>query len=192
MNNYAKAHANAIRHWTHYVPQNTPEHYNFIRNSPVVEFQTNANIIKMLKLFSLNPKQYNVYLYNKSRWPHLAVKRHHKYYIMNVKPFIGNRLPGRMVPAYNHLEEIGLVNKALMNRYITQRSLERLAKEKYTLSQAKKLMKVANILNQSIQRRKETARQIGTAWRNIAAFRAAKRRWTNSVTAKNKNTMSPN
>jgi hypothetical protein len=115
---------------------------------------------------------------------------------MKQKPFIKNGLLlGKvrgLVPVTNHLGNYALVNKALMNRYITQRSLKNLANQKYTLQQAKTLMKVANILNQSIQRRRETARQIGAAWRNAAAFTAAKRRWVNSVTAKNKNTMSPN
>ena len=184
---------NAVNHWygknAYYRNSNEPLYYKFIRNSPVVEFKTNANVIRMLKQFGLGGTNSNYY---KGRNTYQGaifrqVPKHRKLYIMNVKPFrlaYGekgiNKIPG-MVKAWNqhsrNLGQLALVNKALMNRYLHQRSLEALAKQKYTLANAKKLVKVTNILNKNIQRKRQVVRNAAEKWRFQASMQAGKKRF---------------
>ena len=157
-NNYSKA----VNHWYgqgHLTKPNTREYYQFIRRSPVVEFRTNANVIRMLKQFGLGGNNSNYY---KGRSTYQGaifnqVPKHRKLYIMSSEPFRFrkefpkgiNTIPG-MVKAWNQKARntirgervrLVLVNKELMNRYIHKRSIA--FKEKYTLENAKKLIKVA-------------------------------------------------
>lgn len=144
----------------------------------------------MLKQFGLGRNNSNYY---KERATYEGaifsqVPKHRKLYVMNVEPFhlaYGekgvNKFPG-MVKAWNQKKRnygrrLGLVNKALMNRYIHQRSLEALAKQKYTLANARKLTKVANILNASIQRSRARPERIKTALKNALAYERARKRF---------------
>lgn len=187
-NNYM----NAVNHWYgsgYLLKPNEPWYYRFIRESPVVKFKTNANVIRMLKQFGLGGTNSNYY---KGRNTYQGavfnqVPKHRKLYIMNKEPFILayeekgiNKIPG-MVKAWNqHRRNHGrlvLVNKALMNRYIHKRSLEALAKQKYTLANARKLTKVANILNKNIQRKRQVVRNAAEKWRFQASMQAGKKRF---------------
>lgn len=187
-NNYMKA----VNHWHgsgYLTKPNETWYYRFIRESPVVEFKTNANVIRMLRQFGLGGKNSNYY---KGRNTYEGaifsqVPKHRKLYIMNVEPFhvpYGekgiNKIPG-MVKAWNQHRRVhgrlALVNKALMNRYIHQRSLEVLAGQKYTLANARKLTKVANILNKNIQRKRQVVRNAAEKWRFQASMQAGKKRF---------------
>ena len=181
--------AEAVNHWYYNVWQkeNTPWYYRHIRSSPVVEFKTNANVIKMLKRFFHNNN--NSHYYNSNYLASYALKqipKHRKFYIMNLEPFrfpYGSRgLYGMhgMVRITNQKKttehgRLGLVNKALMNRYLQKRALEQLAQEKYTLKNAAKLFKVATILEKGIQRKYESARKAGQKWRSQARLQAGRR-----------------
>jgi hypothetical protein len=194
--NAAKLLRNAEIHWysNGYLEKpNKTYHYRFIRNSPVIEFKTNANVINMLKRLGHGNKNSNYY---KGRATYAGAifkqtPKHRKLYIMNVEPFrlaYGekgiNSVPG-MVKAWNQRRGIqrregnrlALVNKALMNRYLHQRSLTKLANEKYSLKNAAKLIKVAGILNKGIQRKRQVVRNAAEKWRFQASMQAARKRF---------------
>jgi hypothetical protein len=186
---------NAVNHWysNGYLDKpNETYHYRFIRNSPVIEFKTNANVINMLKRLGHGNKNSNYY---KGRATYAGAifnqtPKHRKLYIMNVEPFrlaYGekgiNSIPG-MVKAWNQRrgihgegKRLALVNKALMNRYLHQRSLTKLANEKYSLKNAAKLIKVAGILNKGIQRKRQVVRNAAEKWRYQASMQAARKRF---------------
>jgi hypothetical protein len=88
-----------------------------------------------------------------------------------------------MVKAWNQRKgrpytgRLALVNKALMNRYLHQRSLKALANEKFSLRNAAKLIRVANILNASIQRQRARPQRIKEAFGHALAYERARKRF---------------
>lgn len=124
--------------------RNTKSYYQNIRSSPVVRFITNSNLRNFLRdqfwvtnNSSNNSSNNNNNMKIKVRsGMNIIVNRvplYRTYYLMNTKPFDENLPRGFVKIANSNLRygefvgrRLGLVNKELMNRYITERSKTRI------------------------------------------------------------------
>jgi hypothetical protein len=182
----------AINHWySEPVSKvNKQWYYQFIRKSPVVRFKNDAEAINFLKKFRLSNKNSNYYKGNNTFAGHILQRlpKHRNFYVMNIQPFAvpyGNRgllgIPG-MVRVKNQRPTaprgtLGLVNKALMNRYLTRRSQTLLNTNTKNLKKTRALIRSAETLFGSIEKRRKTVKNAANKWRYQASMQAAKKRF---------------
>jgi len=175
---------NAMNHWynARVTRENTPNYYRFIRESPVVSFKNNANAIHFLRKFKLK-------LTNNNSYGAAILKqlpKHRMFYIMVTEPFrpkfgygnLGIRGIPSMVKAgnqnkyrtgypepntYGNIGRLGLVNKELMNRYLTKRSLNEPNKlsKGATLRQIAATVRASNILFKQIKHKRNELARLG-------------------------------
>ena len=126
-------------HYKEHEKRNTTNYYQYIKSSPVIRFNTNSNLRNFLRnqFWVMNNSSNNSSNNNNNvkvkvrSGMNIIVNRvplYRNYYLMNIKPFDKNLPRGFVKIANSNLRysefvdrRLGLVNKALMNRYITER-----------------------------------------------------------------------